>query len=132
MRLLRCLIVLAIITAGCARPRPGAVPPSPAPPEPSPVKEEAPSPPRKLSPQVGREEENQLKQEVETKIKGAERLVKQIDEKALALDQQELLSTARNFLSKAKEALSTKDFVRALNLADKAQVLAEDLSRTLR
>lgn len=126
------LIVLAIIMVGCAKSKPEVAPSPPVPPRPSPVKEEPPSPPPKLSPQVGRDEENQLKQDAEAKIKGAERIFEQLDKKALAADQQEILSTIRSFLSKAKQALSTKDFVRALNLADKAHFLAEDLSGTVK
>jgi len=50
----------------------------------------------------------------------------------LATEQQEIFLTIQSFLSKAKEALSIMDFPRAFNLADKAQVLANELFRALR
>lgn len=50
----------------------------------------------------------------------------------LAKEQQETFSTIQGFLAKSKEALSIKDFLRAFNLADKAQVLADELFRALR
>lgn len=130
---LRCYsILLAVIMAGCAKSRAVVGPPSPAPPKPHAVKEKPASTAPKLSPQVGREKEDQMKHEAESKIEGAERLFGQIDQETLGQDQQEIFSTIRTFLSKAKEALSIKDFLRAFNLADKAQVLAEELAHTMR
>jgi hypothetical protein len=81
---------------------------------------------------VDREEEGKLRVEAEARIEGAEYVVKQIDDKKLATDQQEIFSTIRSFLSKAREALSVKDFSRAFNLADKAKALAEELLHTIR
>jgi hypothetical protein len=81
---------------------------------------------------VGREEEEQLRQKAQAKIEGAEQVFKRIDQQTLAKDQREILSTIQNFLSKAKEALSLRDFSRAYNLADKAFVLAEELSGMIR
>lgn len=121
------LILLAVIIAGCAKSKPGE-----APPKPGPVTEEPSAPPRKLAPQVGREEEAQLRQQAEAKIDGAEETFKRIDQKTLAKDQQEFVSTIQSFLSKAREALSVKDFSRAYNLADKALILAEELLGAVR
>ena len=127
--------------AGCAKPQTTVVlPPPPPSPAPPPVKEkkekkekeEPPPPPPVLSSQVGREEEEQLRQKAEDRIRGAEYMVGQIDAKKLVTDQQEILTTIRSFLSKAKEALAIKDFLRASNLADKAKTLAEELLRTFR
>jgi outer membrane PBP1 activator LpoA protein len=120
------LIVLAVVMAGCA------TSPPPAPHTPDDVREQPPSPSRKLSPEVGRAEEEQLRQAAEAKIEGTENVVKTIGKKTLAKDQQEMLSTIRSFLSKSKEALSIKDFSKAYNLANKAFILAQELSGTIR
>ncbi|MFQ5960185.1 MAG: hypothetical protein ACE5MG_02230 [Candidatus Methylomirabilales bacterium] len=125
------LIFLAVIMAGCATSKGVEAPARPAPHTPD-HKGEVPSSPRKLSPEVGREEGEQLRRAAEAKIEGAEQVVKRIEKKTLAKDQQEILSTVRSFVSKAKEALSIKDFSRAYNLANKAFILAQDLSGTIR
>jgi len=152
MRPLYSVILLAVIMmGGCAEKRATVVPGSPLPPprsppvkkEPSPVRKEpppAPTPVRKepppaptiLSPQVGQEEEDRLKQEAKSRIDGAERLVKQIDQNRLVEEQRGTLLTIQSFLSKAREALSLEDFLRAFNLADKAQILAQELLNSLR
>jgi hypothetical protein len=46
-------------------------------------------------------------------------------------DQKDTFSTIQSFLANAKEAITAQDFLRASNLADKAQVLAEELFRAL-
>lgn len=81
---------------------------------------------------MGEKEDNRLKQEAGVKVAGAEQLVRQIDQKKLGKEQQETLLTIQSFLSKAKEALSTEDSLRAFTLADKAFILAQDLLQTLR
>jgi len=96
------------------------------------MREEPPSPPRLLSSQVGREEEERLKQQAARSIEGTEQMVRQINAKKLAKDQEDVLSTIRSFQSKAKEALALKDFLRASALADKARILAQELLTTLR
>ncbi len=125
------LIFLAAIMAGCATST-GVEPPTPPAPHKPNQKGEVPSAPRTLSPDVGREEEEQLRRAAEAKIEGAEQVVKKIERRTLAKDQQETLSTVRSFVSKAKEALSIKDFSRAYNLANKAFILAQDLSGTIK
>jgi len=135
MRLLSSLFLLTVLMAGCAQskapvvPPPAAAPPAAAPPR-SPVREEP--PPRVLSSPAGREEEEQLKQQAAARIESTERMVRQINAKKLAKDQEELFSTIRSFLSKAKEAIALKDFPRAFALADKARILAEELLTTVR
>jgi hypothetical protein len=84
-----------------------------------------------LSPEVGRADEDRLKREANGRIQKAEELIQQVDQKKLAKVQQETFSTVQSFLAKAKEALSAQDFLRAFNLADKAQVLAEELVHSL-
>lgn len=104
-----------------------APPPVPAPPKPSPSPKEPPAPPPVLAPEVGSEAQSRQKREAEAKIEGAEKIVEQIDRKTLANEQQEIFATIQSFLSKAREALSIGDFLRAFNLAEKAQILAEEL-----
>ena len=85
-----------------------------------------------LSLEASQEEEDRLKQEAMSRIDGAERIVKQIDQNSLAEDQRGTFTTLQSFLSKAREALSLEDFLRAFNLADKAQILAQELLNSLR
>ena len=87
-------------------------------------------PPPGLSPQLGRAEEERQRQEANGKIQKAEQTVQQVDQSKLAKDQQETYATIRSFIGNAKEALSVQDFLRASNLAEKAQLLADDLLRT--
>lgn len=84
-----------------------------------------------LSFRVGPKAEDQLKQEGKTRIEEAERTVRQIARKPLAADQHETLLTIQSFLSKAKEAFFSGDFPKALNLGNKAKILADELLRVL-
>lgn len=140
MRSLYSVVLLAVMLGGCAEKKATVIPGSPLPPprsrpvkkEPSRVKKEPPSPPTILSPRVGQEEEDRLKQEATSRIDETERMVKQIDLNRLAEEQRGTLLTIQSFLSKAREALSLEDFLRAFNLADKAQILAQELLNSLR
>jgi hypothetical protein len=85
-----------------------------------------------LSPQVSPELEGRLVDEATAKIQGAERTLQSIDTGKLANDQQETYQTIHSFLSQAREALAQKDFPQALNLAQKAQILSDELSKALR
>jgi len=107
---------------------PTSPPSAPPPPVASPS---APGPPpRVLAPQV--EDEQRLRREAQSKIDGTERLVQRIDQKKLVGDHQQNFLAIQSFLVKAKEALSERDVQRAFALADKAYLLANELSRTLR
>src|SRR3990170_827588 len=114
MRSLYYVILLAVMLGGCAEKKATVIPGSPLPPprsrpvkkEPSRVKKEPPSPPTILSPRVGQEEEDRLKQEATSRIDETERMVKQIDLNRLAEEQRGTLLTIQSFLSKAREALS--------------------------
>ncbi len=85
-----------------------------------------------LSPQVGREDQDRLQREATNRIKAVEQIVAQLDQKKLSAEQQETSATLQSFLVKAREALSAQDYPRATNLAEKAQILAEELVRGLR
>jgi type IV secretory pathway VirB10-like protein len=120
-------------------PPPPAAPPSPPPaaaPPPPPrtaaIPKEPSTPPPVLAPQASAEEEHRMKTQAERRIEGTEKLVQRIDPSRLAREQQENYLTIQSFLSKAREALSTRDVQRAFTLADKAFLLADELSKTPR
>jgi hypothetical protein len=98
-----------------------AAPPAPPPPQ-----------PRILGQQVSSEDEKRIQGDAQRRIDRTERLVKQIDQRRLAGDQHQNLLTVQSFLVKAREALSEKDVQRALTLADKAFLLAEELVKVVR
>jgi len=125
-----------------APPRPApAVPSAPAPAAPSPPAPLAPVPPRSaaipreppvLAPQASAEEEQRIKVQAERRIEGTERLVQRIDPSRLAREQQENYKTIQSFLVKAREALSSRDVQRAFTLAEKAFLLADEMSKAPR
>jgi hypothetical protein len=140
-------------TAEATRPAPTASEPVPAPvppqaapaaptappaPAPSPAPAPAPAPPRTaaipreppvLAPQASAEEEQRIKLQAERRIEGTERIVQRIDPKNLAREQQENYRTIKSFLVKAREALSSRDVQRAFTLAEKAYLLADEMSK---
>jgi len=85
-----------------------------------------------LAPLVSSEDERRIQGDAQRRIDGTERLVRQIDQRRLVDEQQQSLLTIQSFLTKAKEALTEKDMQRAMTLADKAYLLANELVRTLR
>ena len=124
------------------KPPPAAMPP-PAPSSPvTPSSPAVPSPPgsavppapppRILGQQVSSEDEKRIQGDAQRRIDRTERLVKQIDQRRLIGDQHQNLLTVQSFLVKAREALSEKDVQRALTLADKAFLLAEELAKVVR
>ena len=106
-----------------AAPSPPAAPGPAAPPAPA---------PRVLGQQVSSEDEKRIQGDAQRRIDRTERLVKQIDQRRLIGDQHQNLLTVQSFLVKAREALSEKDVQRALTLADKAFLLAEELVKVVR
>jgi outer membrane biosynthesis protein TonB len=119
------------------------VPPPPVrkEPAPPPVKKEPDAPSAKqepdaappvLAPQVGKQDEEQLRRETSTRIQRAELLIGRIDDKKLSKEQQEQFLTIQSLLRSAKEAVETKDLTRASNLAEKARILAEELAQATR
>lgn len=78
------------------------------------------------------DDEQRLQRQTQSRIDDAERLVGQIDQRKLGGEQRENFLTIQSFVAKAKEALSTRDVQRAYTLADKARLLAEELSRATR
>lgn len=114
-------------------PAPLAPPPAPPAPAPPPPRSAAiPREPPVLAPQASAEEEQRLKAQAERRIEGTEKLVQRIDPARLPREQQESYRTIQSFLVKAREALSTRDVQRAFTLADKAYLLADEMSKTPR
>ena len=85
-----------------------------------------------LAPQASAEEEQRLKTQAERRIEGTEKLVQRIDPARLPREQQESYRTIQSFLVKAREALSTRDVQSAFTLADKAFLLADEMSKAPR
>jgi len=142
-------LLLTLMFAGCAERKPQTIPPTPPAPPPA-AKVPAPKTPSRsaptsshdakpapkvsepeepllLSPTITDEHKDKMESEVTTKIRRTEQLVAKVDLKQLTEQQSETLSTIQSFLSKAKDALQQKDMPRALNLAEKAQTLAQEL-----
>ncbi len=103
-------------------PRPPA--PGPAPPPPAPDV----SPPV-LSPVLSAVDEQRLRAETQQRVDGAEQRLRQIDPAKLTAGQQDSLRTVKSFLDKAREAVQAQDIQRAYTLADKAFLLADELTR---
>ncbi|MBI2526604.1 MAG: hypothetical protein HYY95_07855 [Candidatus Rokubacteria bacterium] len=78
------------------------------------------------------EEEIRLSREARSRIEATEKAVSQLDQAKLGQGQRETLDTIQDFLAKAREAMAARDVQRAFTLADKAQALAKDLSRSAR
>ncbi len=72
-----------------------------------------------------------MRRDAQTRIDETERLIRDIDRKKLLEQQEQNFQTIESFLGKAKDALSAQDLQRAFTLADKAYLLADELSRTL-
>lgn len=108
----------------------GPLTPIPPPPRTAAIPRE--TPPPVLAPQASAEEEQRIKSQAERRIEGTERLVQKIDPSRLAREQQENYLTIQSFLAKAREALSSRDVQRAFTLADKAFLLADELSKVPR
>jgi hypothetical protein len=134
MRVRAAVLALAIALAGCAlfRPAPPPSPPAPPPPRPSTTPKETPAPPPVLATGVSSETERGLTIDARGRIDGTERLVRQIESRKLAGEQQESFLTIQSFLGKSREALLARDVQRAFTLADKAYLLADDPARRLK
>ena len=109
-----------------------ATPPPPVAPAPPAAIGPSPPLPRVLGQQVNSEDERRIQGDAQRRIERTERLMKQIDERRLVGEQQQNLLTVQSFLVKAREALSERDVQRAITLADKAFLLAEELVKVVR
>jgi hypothetical protein len=115
-----------------ATPAPRATPPAaPRLPAPAPGAPTAPADaqPPVLSPVMSAADEQRLRADTQQRLDGTEQRLRQIDPAKLASAQQDNLRTVQSFLDKAREALLAKDIQRAFTLADKAYILADELSK---
>jgi len=103
---------------------PRTTPPAPAAPPPAPD-----VPPPVLSPVLSAVDEQKLRAETQQLIDGAEQRLRQIDPAKLASGEQDSLRTVQSFLDKARDAVQAQDIQRAYTLADKAYLLADELTQ---
>jgi len=81
---------------------------------------------------VSTEEDARLRGDAQNRVTGTETLLRQVNSKKLAGQQQENFRIIESLLASAKDALYARDTQRARTLAEKAFLLAEDLVRSLR
>ena len=109
-----------------APPRPHvAAAPSEAPSSPS--RPEAPQ----ITPQLTAEERAAAEQQTNLSLSIAERNISASQGRTLNPTQSDLASKVRSFVTEAREAAHLGDWTRATNAAKKAQVLSEELARSL-
>jgi hypothetical protein len=109
------------------RPLPSAPRPPAPPPPPQRVTPE-PAPPV-LSPVLSAVDEQKLRADTQQRIDRTTQRLRQIDPTKLASADQDSLQTVQSFLEKAREALQAQDIQRAFTLADKAYLLADELTK---
>ncbi|HJY86065.1 MAG TPA: hypothetical protein VKE24_04435 [Candidatus Acidoferrales bacterium] len=101
--------------------------PAPASPAPAPPK---PAPPQ-ISPQLTPEEQAVAERVTNANISAAESNLERAYGMQLNTAQHDLVEKIRGFLGQAREAIRASDWVRARNLARKAQVLSVELINSL-
>jgi hypothetical protein len=122
-------------------PEPGATPPAPvnvspesepARPRPAPAETPRPKaePPPQIAPQLSPRQQAEATRSTNDDIRVAERNLQQASGKQLKPSQKDLVDKIQGFLSQAQEAIRADDWVRAQNLAHKAQVLSIELNRS--
>jgi hypothetical protein len=89
-----------------------------------------PEPPQ-IAPQLTAEETTAAQQQTNLSLSIAERNVSASQGKPLNATQSDLASKVRSFVTEAREAAQSGDWARASNAAKKAQVLSEELARSL-
>jgi hypothetical protein len=113
-------VLVALFLASCAGIPAVVAPPKLAAEKPAPV-----APPR--PPEASPEAAERLSRETRARLDATEGLLQPLDGKALPPEQAETYSTIQSFLAKAREALERQDLQRAATLADKANILAQEL-----
>jgi hypothetical protein len=84
-----------------------------------------------IAPQVTLEESAAAKEQTTESLNIAEKNLAATHGKKLNPTQTDLASKVRSFVSDAREAARSSDWVRARDLAKKAQVLSEELAKSL-
>ena len=105
-------------------PKPAPARPRPAPAEPAPLQPKAEPEPPQISPQLTPAQQADAQRRTTDDIRVAERNLQLADGKQLNASQNDLVEKIRGFLGQAHEAIRATDWVRARNLAQKAQVLS--------
>ncbi len=85
-----------------------------------------PAPPR-ISMRLSPAEESSYRRQTNRAIAVAEKNLQSISSSTLSVEQQDLVEKIRGFLSQSREAIRSGDWLRAHSLAQKAQVLSEEL-----
>lgn len=107
------------------------VPPPPAPAASAPTTDtERPEAPT-IAAQLSKEEFAAAQQETNQSLDIAEKNLASTGNKRLNAEQKDLVSKIKGFLKDAREAAQAGDWARARNLAKKAQVLSEELVRSV-
>lgn len=83
-----------------------------------------------LSPQV--DDEERVASDITARLGHAGRVIDHIDPHRLSPDQREMFASIRDFVSKARDALSSRDYPRAEVLSEKASTLANELATAAR
>jgi hypothetical protein len=99
---------------------------APAPPA---VRAEA-APAPQISPILSAADQDRLTRRASDDIRAAERNLQLSGGRTLNALQNDLVEKIRGFLAQAHEAIRANDWVRAQNVAEKAQVLSADLVRS--
>jgi hypothetical protein len=84
-----------------------------------------------MAPQLTPAESAAAQQQTEQSLRAAEANLSRSKGRALSATQSDLAQKSRSFLRQARNAARERDWVRARNLAVKAQLLSEELARTL-
>src|SRR5262249_26132920 len=87
--------------------------------------------PPTIVPQLTAQEAQAAEQQTNASLSIAERNVGATRGRTLSPQQSDLVSKVRSFVSEAREAAHNGDWMRASNAAKKAQVLSEELARSL-
>lgn len=119
-----------------AEPVPAAATTLPAPVPPRPVIAEAPrakpeSEPPQISPELSPRDQADAMLHTNDDIRTAEKNLQAANGKKLNASQTDLVGKVQGFLSQAREAIRANDWVRARNLALKAEVLSTELIKSL-
>jgi hypothetical protein len=114
---------LAPVTGAPLRPRVPAPPTAPG----NPTKFEPPQ----IVPQLTPQEAQEAEQQTNLSLSIAERNIGATQGKTLNPSQSDLVSKVRSFMAEARDAARIGDWTRASNAAKKAQVLSEELARSL-
>src|SRR5262249_20356432 len=115
-----------------AVPNPTPPRPRPAPPaEPAPAPEPPPAPPQ-ISPALSPQQEANARNATTRDVQTAEKNLQSANGKRLNASQKDLAEKVRGFLNQTHDAIRTNDWVRAQNLASKAQILSAELIKSFR